>query len=74
MNVTYAPMQINWTSNYYSQQQPDPSFTTVSNDVVRLCEVRHQYWGVNKKKKARRPNRPETKKAIVNKYRLSASN
>ena len=35
INVTYAPIQINWArniaSNYFSQQQPASSFTTVSN-------------------------------------------
>ena len=34
MNVTYVPVQIDWAknlvSNYFSLQQPDPSFTTVS--------------------------------------------
>ena len=35
INVTYAPIQINWARNiafnYFSQQQPVWSFTTVSN-------------------------------------------
>ena len=42
INVTYAPIQINWTrnkaSNYFSQQQPASSFTTVSNVMALLCE------------------------------------
>ena len=46
INVTYAPIQINWArniaSNYFSQQQPGSSFTTVSNVMVLLCELRHQ--------------------------------
>ena len=46
INVTYAPIQINWArniaSNYFSQQQPASSFTTVSNIMVLLCELRHQ--------------------------------
>ena len=46
INVTYAPTKINWArniaSNYFSQQQPASSFTTVSNAMVLLCEVRHQ--------------------------------
>ena len=46
INVTYAPKQINWArnivSNYFSQQQPASSFTTVSNVMVLLCELRHQ--------------------------------
>ena len=46
INITHAPIQINWArdiaSNYFSQQQPAPSFTTVSNVMVLLCELRHQ--------------------------------
>ena len=46
INVTYAPIQIYWArniaSNYSSQQQPASSFTTVSNVMVLLCELRHQ--------------------------------
>ena len=46
MNVTHAARQINWTrniaSNYFNQQQPASSFTTVSNVMVLLCELRHQ--------------------------------
>ena len=46
INVTYAPIQINWArniaSNYFSQQQSASSFTTVSNVMVLLCELRHQ--------------------------------
>ena len=46
ISVTYAPIQINWArniaSNYFSQQQPASSFTTVSNVMVLLCELRHQ--------------------------------
>ena len=46
INVTFAPIQINWArniaSNYFSQQQPASSFTTVSNVMVLLCELRHQ--------------------------------
>ena len=49
INVTYAPIHINWArnkaSNYYNQHQPASSFTTVSNVMVLLCEVRHQSWG-----------------------------
>ena len=46
INVTYEPIQINWArnkaSNYFNQHQPASSFTTVSNVMVLLCEVRHQ--------------------------------
>ena len=46
INVTYAPIQINWVRNiapnYFNQQQPASSFTTVSNVMVHLCELRHQ--------------------------------
>ena len=46
MNVTYAPIQINWArniaSNYFIQQQPASSFTTVSTVMVLLCELCHQ--------------------------------
>ena len=46
INVTYAPIQINWArnkaSNYLNQQQPASSFTTVSNAMVLLYELRHQ--------------------------------
>ena len=46
INVTYAPIQINWASNkapnYFNQQQPASSVTTVSNVMVLLCELRHQ--------------------------------
>ena len=46
MNVTYAPIQINWArnkaSNYFNQQQSASSSTMVSNVMVLLCEVRHQ--------------------------------
>ena len=46
INIIYAPIQINWarnkTSNYFNQQQPALSCTTVSNVMVLLCELRHQ--------------------------------
>ena len=45
INVTYAPIQINWARNiasYSFSQQPASSFTTVSNVMVLLCDVRHQ--------------------------------
>ena len=46
INATYEPVQINWArniaSNYLSQQQPASSFTTLSNVMVLLCELRHQ--------------------------------
>ena len=46
INVIYAPLQINWARNiaykYFSQQPPASSFTTVSNVMVLLCELRHQ--------------------------------
>ena len=44
INVTYAPLQIDWARNiafnYIRQQQTALSFTTLSNVVVLLCEVR----------------------------------
>ena len=46
INLTYAPLQIDWArniaSNYFSQQQPASSFNTVSNVMVLLRELRHQ--------------------------------
>ena len=46
ISVTYAPMQNdrarNVASNYFNQQQPASSFTTISNVMVLLCELRHQ--------------------------------
>ena len=43
-NVTYAPIKIDWAmniaSNYFNQQQPASNFTTVSNVMVLLCELR----------------------------------
>ena len=40
-----APIQIDWAmniaSNYFNQQQAASSFTTVSNVMVFLCELRH---------------------------------
>ena len=46
INETYAPIQTNWASNkasnYFDQQQPASSFTTVPNVMVLLCELRHQ--------------------------------
>ena len=41
INVAYSHLQITWArnvaSNYFSQQQPGSSFTTVSNVMVILC-------------------------------------
>ena len=41
-----TPIQINWPRNraskYFNQQQPASSFTTFSNVMVLLCELRHQ--------------------------------
>ena len=46
IKVTYAPIQNNWARNiassYFNQQQPASSFTTGSNVMFFLCEVRHQ--------------------------------
>ena len=46
INVTNTPIQINWARNiasdYFIQQQPASSFTTVSNVMVLLCVLRHQ--------------------------------
>ena len=46
INVTYAPMRINWARHiacdFFIQQQPASSFSTVSNVMVLLCELRYQ--------------------------------
>ena len=46
INVATAPIKVNWATNiaysYFSQQQPAWSFTTLSNVMVLLCEIRHQ--------------------------------
>ena len=46
MEPMHTYIQINLANkiafNYFSQQQPASSFTTVSNAMVLLCELRHQ--------------------------------
>ena len=45
-NITYAPIQTNWTRNiapiYFSHQQPASNFIAVSNFKFHPCELRHQ--------------------------------